>query len=69
MILLEPSKPAASKTFSNLIFCRIFELFALQMDPVTEFIKLKSAPFKEGTTLVPKLAGSTFLLEKQLHPL
>jgi len=39
------------------------------MDPVTELIKLGSAPFKEGATLVPKLAGSAFLLEKQLHPL
>jgi hypothetical protein len=39
------------------------------MDPVTEFIKLRSALFKEGATLVPKIAGSAFLLEKQLHPL
>jgi hypothetical protein len=48
--------------------CRIFEQFALQTDPVTEFIKLRSAPFKEGTTLAQKLAGSAFLLEKQLPP-
>jgi hypothetical protein len=49
---------------SILVSCRIFEHFALQTDPVTEFIKLGSAPFKEGTTLTPKLAGSAFLLEK-----
>jgi hypothetical protein len=51
------------------VSCRIFEHFALQTDPVTEFIKLGFAPFKEGDTLMPKLAGSAFLLEKQLHPL
>jgi hypothetical protein len=39
------------------------------MDPVTEFIKLGSALFKEGAILVPKLTGSAFLLEKWLHPL
>jgi hypothetical protein len=38
------------------------------MDPVTEFIKLGSALFKKGATLVPKLAGSAFHLEEQLHP-
>jgi hypothetical protein len=29
----------------------------LQTDPVTEFIKLGSAPFKEGANLAPKLAS------------
>jgi len=32
----------------RLVSCRIFEHFALQTDPVTKFIKLKSAPCKEG---------------------
>ncbi len=31
--------------------CRTFEHFALQTDPVTEFIKLGSALCKEGATL------------------
>ncbi len=35
--------------------CKIFEHFALQADPVTEFVKLGSIPFKDGTTLAPKL--------------
>ncbi len=51
------------------ISCMIFEHFALQTDPVTEFIKLGSVSFKEGATLAPKLARSAFLLEKRLHPL
>ncbi len=51
------------------ISCRIFEHFALKMDPVTEFIKLGSAPFKEGTNLAPKLARSVFFLKKRLHPI
>jgi len=53
----------------GMISYRIFEHFALQTDPVTEIMKLGSAPFKEGATLAPKLARSTFLLEKRLHPL
>ncbi len=40
----------------SIIYCRIFEHFALQTDPVTEFIKLRSALCKEGAILVPKLA-------------
>jgi hypothetical protein len=38
------------------VSCRIFEHFALQTDPGTEFIKLGSGLFKEGATLAPKLA-------------
>ena len=41
----------------SILSCKIFEHFARQTDPVTEFIKLGSAPFKEGTNLVPKLAN------------
>jgi hypothetical protein len=48
------------------VSCKIFEHFALQADPVTEFIKLRYAPFKESTTLAPKLGLSAFFLEKQL---
>ncbi len=39
-----------------LLSCRIFEPFALQTDPVTEYIKLGYALFKECATLVPKQA-------------
>jgi hypothetical protein len=38
-------------------------------DPATEFIKLRYTPFKDGTTLAPKLADLLSFLEKRLHPL
>jgi hypothetical protein len=66
---MEVSDNEKHSSLADMMSCRIFEHFAIQTDPVTEFIKLRSAPFKEGTTLVPKLAGSTFFLEKQLQPL
>jgi hypothetical protein len=67
--LIQVSDNEKHSSLADMISCRIFEHFALQMDPVTEFIKLRSAPFKEGATLAPKLAGSNFFLEKQLQPL
>ncbi len=32
------------------ISCKIFEYFALQVDPVIEFLQLRSTPFKDSTT-------------------
>jgi hypothetical protein len=40
--------------------CKIFEHFALQVDPVIEFIQHRSTPFKDSATLVPKLADPPF---------
>jgi len=40
--------------------CKIFEHFALQVDPVIEFIQPGSTPFKDSTILVPKLADPPF---------
>ncbi len=48
---------------------KIFEHFALQADPVIEFIQLRSPPFKRRCHFGAKTSRSTFLLEKQLHPL
>jgi len=36
--------------------CKTFEHFALQVDPVIEFIQLGSTQFKDSAILVPKLA-------------
>ncbi len=47
--------------------CKIFEHFALQVDPVIEFLQLGSTPFKDSTILVPKLADPPFWL-KSLNP-
>jgi len=38
--------------------CKIFEHFALQVGSSNWDHKLRSTPFKDGTTLVPKLADS-----------
>ncbi len=43
-----------------LLSCKIFEHFALQVDPVIEFIQLRSTPFKDSTILVPELADPPF---------
>jgi hypothetical protein len=43
----------------RIVSCKIFELLgftSIKYDPATEFIKLGSTPFKDGATLVPKLA-------------
>ncbi len=40
--------------------CRIFEQFAVLLDPVTEFKKLRSAHQKQGTIMVPKQADPLF---------
>jgi hypothetical protein len=49
------------------ISSRIFEHFATLPDAVTEFIKLRSALYRQGTILVPKQADLLSLLKKQIH--
>ncbi len=59
---------ALSRVNDNVYPVGYFEHFALQTDPVTEFIKLRSAPFKEGAISAPKLAGSAFLFGEVAPP-
>jgi hypothetical protein len=49
-----------SKIIVLVLSCKIFEHFALQVDPVIGFIQPRPTPFKESTILVPKLADSPF---------
>ncbi len=50
--------------------CKIFEHFALQVDTVIEFIQPGSTQFKNSAChFGTKTSWSTFLVEKQLHPL
>ncbi len=51
------------------VSCKILEHFALQVDPVIESIQLRSTPFKRWCHFGAKTSWSTFLLEKQVHPL
>jgi hypothetical protein len=51
-----------------LLSCKIFEYFALQVDPVNEFIQLRSTPFKDSTILVPKLADPPFRWKSNSTP-
>ncbi len=48
--------------------CKIFEHFALQVDPVIEFIHLRFTPFKDLTILVPKLADPPFWWKSNSTP-
>ncbi len=56
--------------FSHLILlsCEIFEHFALQVDPVIEFIQLGSTPFKDSAILAPKLADPPFWWKSNSTP-
>ncbi len=49
-------------TYDSLISlsCKIFEHFALQVDPVEGFIQPGSTQFKSSATLAPKLADPPF---------
>ncbi len=40
--------------------CKIFEHFALQVDPVIEFLQLGTTPFKDSAVLAPKLTDPPF---------
>jgi hypothetical protein len=48
--------------------CKIFEHFALQVDPVTGLIQTKSTLFKDSTILAPKLADPTFWWKSNSSP-
>ncbi len=50
------------------VSCKIFEYFAEQVDPVNEFIQLRSTPFKNSTILVPKLADPPFQWKSNSTP-
>ncbi len=50
------------------ISCKIFEHFALQADPVIEFIQLGSTLFKDSAILVPKLADPPFRWKSNSSP-
>ncbi len=53
---------------TNLISCKIFEHFALQVDPVIGFVQTGSTPFKDSTILVPKLADPPFWRKSNFTP-
>ncbi len=48
--------------------CKIFEHFALQVDPVIGFIQPGSTPFKESAILVPKLSDPPFWWKSNSTP-
>jgi hypothetical protein len=50
------------------VSCKIFERFALQVDPVIGFIQSRSTPFKDSTILVPKLADPPFWWKSNSTP-
>ena len=50
------------------LLCKIFEYFALQVDPIIEFIQLRSTPFKDSGILAPKLADPPFLWKSNSTP-
>ncbi len=50
------------------ISCKIFEYFALQVDPVIEFIQLGSTPFKDSAILTSKLADPPFWWKSNSTP-
>jgi hypothetical protein len=43
-----------------IVSCKIFEHFALQVDPVIEFIQHGYTPFKDSAIMAPKLADPPF---------
>jgi len=44
----------------NVISCKIFEHFALLVDPAIGFTQTGFTPFKDSSILAPKLAESPF---------
>ncbi len=50
------------------VLCKIFEHSAVQVDPVIEFIQLRSTPFKDSTILAPKLAERCFWRKSNSTP-
>jgi hypothetical protein len=53
---------------SMAVSCKIFEHFALQVDPVIGFIQPGSTPFKDSTILAPKLADPPFWWKSNSTP-
>jgi hypothetical protein len=49
------------------VSCRIFEHFAIILDPVTEFIKFRSALHKQGAILALKQADLLSILNKRIY--
>jgi hypothetical protein len=56
------------KIFKKCYHVRYFELFALQVDQVIEFLQLGSIPFKDSATLAPKLADPPFWWKSNSTP-
>ncbi len=56
-----------SNTFI-LLSCKIFEHFALQVDPVNGFIQHGSTPFKDYAILAPKLTDQSFCSKSNSTP-
>ncbi len=50
------------------ISCKIFEYFALQVDPVIGFMQCGSTPFKDSAILLPKLADPPFWWKSNSAP-
>ncbi len=50
------------------VSCKIFEHSAVHVDPVIEFIQLRSSPFKDSTILAPKLAKRCFWRKSNSAP-
>ncbi len=53
---------------SSQVSCKIFEHFALQVDPVIGFVQLGSTPFKDSTILAPNLAKPPFWWKSNSTP-
>jgi len=73
--LMQTSKKGGQKysdtspfSISWLVYHKIFEHFALQVDPVIEFIQLGSTPFKDSTPLASKLADPPFWWKSNFTP-
>jgi len=50
------------------VSCKIFEHFALQVDPVIGLIQPGSTPFKDSSILAPKLADPPFWWKSNSTP-
>ncbi len=64
----EIAKMLADITVTFNLSCKIFEHFALQVDPVIGFRQPRSTPFKDSTILAPKLADPSFWWKSNSTP-
>jgi hypothetical protein len=60
--------PKAYPSGASFVTRIIFEHFAIQVDPVIEFIQLRSIPFKDSAILAPKLADPPFWWKSNSTP-